>query len=311
MATVKEVRERKKKLGLPIEEKEQPPKEERQKEGSDYIKQREKLAAQRNITSKAAAAILASQVPETPESIAEKKQLQQAADLQLAQAAILGNKERLAPELERIGELPPEEEEEKAKAGGMLEDQKARLENVRESAAGQFLTQLGIMGLPATPSAVGGSAVAGGALPYLRQVSDNVLKNVAAAKKLIGIGGILSIGRVSFTMRQKVREAANVFQNSNTNLNNIIAAVKLGDPNYPPEQAIDDWNTELMNIRKSKRALKSLTDNWAEAWISGGKDELDDIYAFEDNLARKQLFFEQALIGQAQNLNTDTMEEET
>ncbi len=100
------------------------------------------------------------------------------------------------------------------------------------------------------------------------------------AKSFFGAVGLGAIGTAPFkSQRQKVTEAKTILTESQQNMRELVTAVKQG---LPPEEAIPRFNQIKRNILLSERALKQMTNNSIDAFVSGGKDELIEYRSYLD-----------------------------
>ena len=78
--------------------------------------------------------------------------------------------------------------------------------------------------------------------------------------------------------RQKVSEYSNAFSDSKQLIGQSIDAYKNGDISFETLMVLLDQ--EMQNINRQERGLKIMTSDWLLSYISGGKDELENIEAF-------------------------------
>lgn len=233
------------------------------------------------------------------------------------QAAADLRRKQLQDELLRIGQLTDEEiaqqqADQSAQAQsaeftrGVIQPQAQNL--LLDAATGQlqnsgqtrdqFLSnQLGQGAGAAGRLAIGGGAVAlgGGSIPAASTALAKAKSLSTTSKTLLSTVGIGSIvGKITSNKRQQVKEANKNFTTSKTNLQQIQNDVNAGI--ISPEDAIDAYNIELANIRRSERTLKMMTKGAIGRDLSGALDELAAIEAFNRDLPRRNLRFEEALI---------------
>ena len=246
--------------------------EKRLKEGQEYIGQREKLASQENVSSKRAAQMIASELPETPESKAERILTEQAAYTEATQKLI---QQEIARQDEEKLKKDMEERVLVDQPKQISPEERAALEPKPTTIKERFQQQVGREA--AVSLDVKGMVEAGQEefMPIAADVIDVVRKGITGAKPL------------------KVTTASNELDNAIRALEGNIEDVRTN--NLSPDAAYS-------NIRRSEIALSKLAgvnSQTGKAYLrywSGGGAEMDaEIILYQERIQRLKDDLESAI----------------
>jgi hypothetical protein len=131
---------------------------------------------------------------------------------------------------------------------------------------------LGIAGM------IGGGAAGVGGTGA--SIFSKILTTTRGVRRLLSLAGLSSLSSIGLYKRQEVSIARTSYSESKSSMGDAVNYINQGGD---PVKGWQMYQQAYQNILDSETALKGLTDNFLEKFISGGADELIKIEMFKNN----------------------------